>query len=149
MTSLRLAGSVLICMACVIFCTDRRRRLRDHIDALDTVCRFIAHTRREIEYYSAPFPQIIDSFDDPHFTADSVSSVPESLPLDPDERAELAKFLDSVGRGYPDAEIRLCTASLEVMTDHLERAKADFPRRAKTETSLALLVGASAAILII
>lgn len=153
MILLKIAGGALIIIACMVWSQDRKSKLKAQLQTLDAITRFVRCTRREIDCFATPFPDILASFSDEildkySFTADPRSAA-DHLPIDPAERAELIKFIDSVGRGFAEGELKLCDLYIEIFSSAAERAREEYPKRAKVQSSLAFLVGACAVILLI
>lgn len=149
----KLFGAVLVIISCVLWSHDRKAKLRSRLQTLESLTRFVRFTRREIDCFATPFPNILASFSDDildkySFSVDPRASA-EHLPLDPAERDDLVKFIDSVGRGFAEGELKLCDLYIEIFSSAAERAREEYPKNAKVQSSLAFLVGACAVILLI
>lgn len=157
MILLKLLGGGLVILSCAVWTADRKTKMKEHLNSLDTAVRFITHVRREIDCFATPIPKIFASFSDENadkygFTAAICADppyVPGDLPLTEEERAELLAFITTVGGGFAEGELKLCDMYIEKFSDCAERAREEYPRKAKVQGSLAFLAGAGCVILLI
>lgn len=153
MTALKLTGGALILVACMVWAADRRAKMKEQLRVLEAIVRFIRYVRREIDCFATPFPDILAGFSDEtldkyDFTADPASAA-RCLPIEPAQRDELTKFIDSIGGSFAEGELKLCDMYIEIFTSAADAAREEYPRRAKVQSSLAFLVGAGTLILIL
>ena len=85
--------------------------------------------------------------------ADSLTRDPESavgeLALCEDDKKLFREFFALLGKGYSDAEVRMCRSYGERFGARLEEEKSEYSRTAKVRSMTALLAGTAIAILFI
>ena len=136
-------GMILAAGALRIFSFRTREReamsnLRDYIKLIDHVCL-------QIGYFSHPIGKILKSYGSPlGETVDEMhSTLQNNRLLHTDEIQALYEWISSIGNGYKDEQLKLCAYTKEKMVQFLSAREKDYPAKAKTNSALTLLGGAT------
>ena len=135
--------------------TERRRRRE-----LDACLALLRHIRENIGTLARPLPEIWDRFEDPVFREsgfltvlrrEGLSAALEAAPpmLGEGERALLAEFAASLGRGYREEQVALCRYTEEKLGDAAEALARSAADRERLWRSLPVLAALSAVLLML
>lgn len=155
--ALRLAGCACILAFSVMWCIRYATSLTSRLCAVERAARFVALVRREIEYYETEFPAIVRKFiASEKLEAHTSSALNENevadtvcAPLDSADAERFAAFFWQIGAGFSDAELRLCDETSLYFAERLAALRADFAKRRRVNSSLALFAAISVCILIL
>jgi len=121
------------------------------MEFIELLCRFISFAEKEIEYFRTPFPDIAEKFGDEKilsFYWHCVGDGEFGIHLSGEAKKTSISFFLNVGSAFSEESLKICRYSFEVLNTYYEKAKADFPKRTKTDMSLALLVGAGISVVL-
>ena len=154
---MRFLGALTVIGAFTAAAAEKNGRAKERIADLSLITEFIAHIGREIGYFSTPLPDVMRSFgkfgERRARFADLLVHDPDSavseLSLCDDDKKLFREFFALLGKGYSDAEVRMCRSYGERFGARLEEEKNEYSRTAKVRSMTALLAGTALAILFI
>ena len=125
----------------------KRAQLRRFID-------LIRYIQRSIEAFNLPLGEIIKRVDtvlvsDCEISAgDFIKPKSELLVSEKDEKS-IKEFFSSIGKGYRDEQIKLCSYYVDELEDSLSQTEADFPKKRRLTYTLSICAALGAIILML
>ena len=149
---MKLFGSILILSACICACYFYEKREKNKLDSLCIACDFILHIKSQIEYFSLPLEKIFNSYSNKCEITENLSknqfkNIQTSF--EKDDFRIICDFFKSLGKGYKNQEISLCSYTLEELGKNLKKEKAEYPNKIKVFRVMTLFIGFCVIILLI
>lgn len=128
-----------------------RTREQEAMSNLRDYIKLIEHVSLQIGYFSHPLGKILKSYGSPLGDAiDEMQSIlQKNRLLLSDEIQALYEWASSIGNGYKDEQLKLCAYTKEKLERFLSMREKDYPTKAKTNSALTLLGGATLIVLLL
>ena len=155
MIALRLAGCGCVLAAAFIMCRGYADEFEAATGGYSRALRYISFVRREIEYYETPLSQIAEKFCEAEGLGAAAKDGAEKLGalladgLSEQDSARFLSFCESVGGGFPEAELRLCDEALRDIGEHAATVRDEYARRKQVRSVLTVFVAASVCLLVL
>ena len=126
-----------------------RTREQEAMSNLRDYVKLIDHVSLQIGYFSHPIGKILKAYGSPlGGTIDEVQSVlQDNHLLQSEEIHALLEWASSIGNGYKNEQMNLCAYTKEKMERYLSMREKEYPAKAKTNSALTLLGGATLIVL--
>jgi hypothetical protein len=145
----KMIGCSMILAASALRIFNFRTREQEAISNLRDYVKLIDHVRLQIGYFSHPLGKILKTYGSPlGETIDEIQSVlQDNHLLHTEEIHALLEWASSIGNGYKNEQLNLCIYTKEKMERYLSVREKDYPAKAKTNSALTLLGGATLIVL--
>lgn len=153
-------GLALIFSVCVYTGYDAAAQCRQKLKLTEAFISFITYIKAQIEFFSAPLSDIYAGFrggllDDIGFTAvlrrqgldAALGSIRSSLPDDVYDSLE--SFSAGLGKSGKQSQLDLCDYHIEVLNASCSAQKTSLPQKTRLYTSLSLMAGLTAVIVLL
>lgn len=145
---MKTAGALFLFVSAVLMSRRYAETERGRVRNLESLMEFVRHVRTQIDCFLLPIDQITREYK-PRETSELTAilqkfSFPESIDklrphLHQEEYGILETFANSLGRGYRDEQLKLCTLCLEGLEEICTRQKKDIQSKIKMVRSFCLL----------
>lgn len=128
-----------------------RTREQEAMSNLRDYVKLIDHVSLQIGYFSHPIGKILKAYGSPlGETIDEIQSVlQDNHLLQSEEIQALLEWASSIGNGYKNEQMNLCAYTKEKMERYLSMREKEYPAKAKTNSALTLLGGATLIVLLL
>ena len=128
-----------------------RTREQEAMSNLRDYVKLIDHVSLQIGYFSHPIGKILKAYGSPlGETIDEIQSVlQDNHLLQPEEIHALLEWASSIGNGYKNEQMNLCAYTKEKMERYLSMREKEYPAKAKTNSALTFLGGATLIVLLL
>lgn len=153
-------GLALIFIVCAYTGYEASAIMRHKLRMTEAFISFLTYIKSQIEFFSAPLSDIYESFhhetlDKCRFTDDlrlygfapALEKIRYSLPADVYE--SLTGFLTGLGKSVKQCQIDLCDYHINDLYDKCKALKESLPQKTKLYTSLSVMAGLTAVIILI
>ncbi|MBE6632455.1 MAG: hypothetical protein E7623_07130 [Ruminococcaceae bacterium] len=135
-------------------------RYKGRSDTLGALIAFVDYLKGQIEYFGSPLVRIYRDYKDPKLrtlldTAEenglyyALKKHKDTLPMDANTHKLFEEFSKKVGRGTAEEQIRFCESYLDSFKKLHCRISEELPKNRKLYTSIGLMAGILAAILLL
>ena len=146
----RVIGASMVLAAAAFYAEKILSSDKKRIDQLDAVIDLISCIKNQIDLYAMPLEKIYKSVDRDKLKRLCLDSPPKDFLeivdnkefiFDDETRRELYEFSSALGRGYREAQIKLCERTLAQLRNKKKALTDAFPSRKKTVMALCIGVG--------
>ena len=159
---MKIVGIMLLVLAGFLYWDSYEKKINREKKETRALFFFLSHLRREISAFQKPLSEIIKNYDNHDvqingFLEDAkangipnaMANAEETLALFPEGYQALTALSEKLGRGYPDAELRLLDYYIALFSEWADRLDEEAPKKKKICRALLLTGGLSALLFVL
>ena len=149
---MKLVGCVFILVASICASFFYEKKLKKEISDEQDLLNFIKFIKNQIHYYSKPLDAIFNEYKSENNIIKSLILEKENtrlLSLNSSIQENMQVFATTIGKGFKNEQIRLCSETISLLESHINSLKSEYSKKTKAYRSVSLFIGICAVILLI